>query len=220
MSEADKEEAIAPKTERRPHGLLNFMLDFGPLLAFFAAYKLADAGDTIAETTRATIWSTATFMVAISISLIISQWKLGKISPMMWMSGILVLGFGAITIVSGSFAFIQHKPTFLYLLFAAILLIGWMRDKAPLKYLLEYAFEGLNQAGWLKLSRNWGLFFIFLAALNEAMVWGLSEEMWLTLKVWGVTALTFVFGLFNIPMLMRHGMKVEHGEDAIEVPPQ
>lgn len=207
-------------TTRPKHGLLNFLLDFGPLLAFFIAYKLADPGDSLAETTRATIWSTGTFMVAITISLIVSQWKLGRISPMMWMSAILVLGFGAITIISGSFAFIQHKPTFLYLLFAAILLGGWRRGKAPLKYLLEYAFEGLSQEGWLKLSRNWGLFFVFLAILNELMIFGLSEEMWLTLKVWGVTALTFLFGMANVPMLMKHGLSVEDKTDAVEVPPQ
>ena len=52
------------------------------------------------------------------------------------------------------------------------------------------------------------------------MVWGLSQEMWLTLKVWGVTALTFLFGMANIPMLLKHGLKVEDKEDAIEVPPQ
>lgn len=197
---------------KKPHGLLNFLLDFGPLLAFFVAYKLAGPGDSITSTTEATIISTGTFMVAITIALIVSQWKLGKISPMMWMSAILVLGFGTITIISGSFAFIQHKPTFLYLLFAAILFLGVWRGKAPLKYLLEYAFEGLSDEGWLKLSRNWGFFFIGMAVLNEGMIATLTEEMWLTLKVWGVTALTFVFGMANIPMLLRHGLKLADDE--------
>jgi intracellular septation protein len=200
------------KPAKKPHGLLNFLLDFGPLLAFFIAYKLSSSGDSIASTTEATIISTGTFMVAITAALIVSQWKLGKISPMMWMSAILVLGFGTITIISGSFAFIQHKPTFLYLLFAAILFLGVWRGKAPLKYLLEYAFEGLSDEGWLKLSRNWGFFFIGMAVLNEGMIATLSEEMWLTLKVWGVTALTFLFGMANIPMLLRHGLKLADDE--------
>ena len=204
----------ATKPPKKPHGLLNFLLDFGPLLAFFIAYKLAGPGDSIATTTEATIISTGTFMVAITIALIVSQWKLGKISPMMWMSAILVLGFGTITIISGSFAFIQHKPTFLYLLFAAILFLGVWRGKAPLKYLLEYAFEGLSDEGWLKLSRNWGFFFIGMAVLNEGMIATLTEQMWLTLKVWGVTALTFVFGMANIPMLLRHGLKLADDEKA------
>ena len=204
MSDVQTEKAPVKK----PHGLLNFLLDFGPLLAFFIAYKLAGSGDSLTSTTHATIVSTGTFMVAISIALAVSQWKLGKVSPMMWMSAILVLGFGTITIVSGSFAFIQHKPTFLYILFAAILLLGLWRGKTPLKYLLEYAFEGLSDEGWLKLSRNWALFFLFLAVLNEVMIATLSEEMWLTLKVWGVTGLTFLFGMANIPLLMKHGLKL------------
>ena len=208
MSEGETTKAPAKK----PHGLLNFALDFGPLLAFFIAYKLMSDSSSTTATVEATIWSTGTFMVAITIALIVSQWKLGKVSPMMWMSAILVLGFGTITIVSGSFAFIQHKPTFLYLLFAAILFLGVWRGKAPLKYLLEYAFEGLSDEGWLKLSRNWGLFFVGMAVLNEIMIATLSEEMWLTLKVWGVTALTFLFGMANIPMLLRHGLKLVDDE--------
>ena len=198
----------AAKPVKKPHGLLNFLLDFGPLLAFFIAYKMAGSGDGTTATVEATVISTGTFMVAITIALIVSQWKLGKISPMMWMSAILVIGFGTITVISGSFAFIQHKPTFLYILFAVILLLGLWRGKAPLKYLLEYAFEGLSDEGWLKLSRNWAVFFLFLAGLNEVMIVTLSEEMWLTLKVWGVTALTFLFGMANIPLLMKHGLKL------------
>ncbi len=217
MDQPIKNENTPPK---KPHGLFNFLLDFGPLLTFFVAYKLAGDGDSILATTHATIVSTGAFMAAITLALILSQWKLGKVSPMMWMSAVLVLGFGAITIISGSFAFIQHKPTFLYVLFAAILLLGLWRGKAPLKYLLEYAFEGLDDDGWLKLSRNWAIFFIFLAILNEAMIATLSQEMWLTMKVWGGTALTFLFGMANIPMLMRHGLKVENDEDALEIPPQ
>jgi intracellular septation protein len=44
-----------------------------------------------------------------------------------------------------------------------------------------------------------------------------SFDTWLSIKVWGVTALTFLFALFNIPMLMRHGLKLS---DDAEVPPQ
>ncbi len=208
-----KTEPSATTPPKKPHGLLNFLLDFGPLLAFFIAYKLASDGKDALATLDATIISTGTFMVAITIALIVSQWKLGKVSPMMWMSAILVLGFGTITIISGSFAFIQHKPTFLYVLFAIILFLGVWQGKSPLKYLLEYAFEGLSDEGWLKLSRNWGVFFVGMAVLNEVMIATLSEEMWLTLKVWGVTGLTFLFGMANIPMLLRHGLKLADSDD-------
>jgi hypothetical protein len=49
-----------------------------------------------------------------------------------------------------------------------VLLGGWLKGKALLKYLLEAAFEGLSDEGWLKLSRNWGVFFLFLAGAQRS----------------------------------------------------
>ena len=88
-----------------------------------------------------------------------------------------------------------------------------------LKSLLQAAFEGLSDEGWLKLSRNWGLFFLAMAAINELMVATLSFDCWLTIKVWGVTTVSFIFAMANIPMLMKHGFSVEEkprpdGQDA------
>ncbi|MFK7843464.1 MAG: inner membrane-spanning protein YciB [Sphingorhabdus sp.] len=190
---------------KEPRGL-SFALDFGPLLIFFLVYKFgAPEGNPI----TAAIYGTGAFMVAIVIAMIISKWKLGKISPMMWMSAILILGFGALTIYFNDPRFIQHKPTIIYTGFALILFGGLLRGKAMLKSLLQAAFEGLSDEGWLKLSRNWGIFFLSMAALNELMVATLSFDWWLTIKVWGMTAISFLFAIANIPMLMKHGFAVE-----------
>lgn len=200
----------------REHRGLSFALDFGPLLIFFLVYKFgAPEGGPI----TAAIYGTVAFMVAIVVAMGVSKWKLGKISPMMWMSAILILGFGALTVYFNDPRFIQHKPTIIYTGFAAILLGGLLRGKAMLKVLLQAAFEGLNDEGWLKLSRNWAIFFIAMAVINELMVATLSFDWWLTIKVWGVTTASFIFAMANIPMLMKHGLAVEEkprpgGQDA------
>ncbi|MFZ1564740.1 septation protein IspZ, partial [Sphingorhabdus sp.] len=87
-----------------------------------------------------------------------------------------------------------------------------------LKYLLEYAFEGVDDAGWRKLSRNWALFFVGMAAINEVIRRPelFSFDSWLAIKVWGVTALSFLFTLSQIPMLMKHGLKL--AEDDANAP--
>jgi intracellular septation protein len=36
----------------------------------------------------------------------------------------------------------------------------------------------------------------------------LSFDTWLTIKVWGVTVATFLFGAANLPMMMRHGLNL------------
>ncbi len=200
------EESAAPDEKPENKGL-GFALDFGPLLIFFLAYKFSGI-----------IAGTAAFMVAIIIAVAVSKWKMGKVSPMLWMSAILIIGFGALTIYFNDPGFIQHKPTIIYAGFAAIIFGGLIRGKAMLKYLLQAAFEGLSDEGWLKLSRNWGLFFIAMAAANELMVAFLTFDMWLTIKVWGMTIVSFIFALSNIPMLMRHGFAIE--DAAEEIPPQ
>ncbi len=200
------------KDVKKGHQGLNFLIDFGPLLIFFLTYRFSDPSE---NPLTATIKGTGAFMVAIIIALIVSKWKLGKISPMLWLSSVLVIGFGALTIYFNDPVFIQIKPTIIYGFFAAILFGGLLRGKAMLKYLLQAAFEGVDDAGWLKLSRNWAIFFVALAVANEILrqpAW-FSFDTWLTVKVWGFTALTFIFTMTQIPMLMRHGLAIEDGEE-------
>jgi intracellular septation protein len=197
--------------EKKPSGLLNFALDFGPLLVFFLASRF---GSSKADPVQGPLVGTAAFMVAIIAAMIVAKWKIGKISPMMKMSAVFVIGFGALTLWFRDFGFIQHKATAVYLLFAAIILIGWVRSKPALKYLLEQAYDGLTESGWLKLSLNWGLFFLALAALNEIMIPLLSAEDYITVKTFGLPALTFLFAMANIPMLLRNGLNL--GEETKE----
>ena len=151
------------------HGWLNFVIDFGPLLVFFLAYKFSSGGEGAFAATTAAIKGTVAFMVAIVVAMIVSKWKLGKISPMLWMSSILVIGFGALTIWFHDERFIVMKPTIIYAAFAVLLLGGWWFKKPMLKYLLQSALEGLTDRGWLLLSRNWGIFFAVLGIANPVM---------------------------------------------------
>jgi len=180
---------------------------------FFLAYKMLGV-----------IMGTAAFMAAIALAVIVSIWKLGKVSPMLWLSAVLVLFFGSLTIYFHDERFIQIKPTIIYSFFALMLFAGLLRGKPLLKYLLQAAYDGLSEEGWKKLSRNWAFFFVFMATLNETMRATLSFDTWLSLKVWGVTAISFLFAASNIPMLMRHGMNIGEKVDTDEVggttPPQ
>lgn len=210
------------KPERPRSSWVNLIVDFGPLLVFFLVYKFYapdDADDAAVGTVMAVIKGTGAFMVATIVALIVSKWRLGHISPMLWLSTALILGFGTLTILLGDPFWIQVKPTAIYLMFAAVLFGGLWRGKAMLKYLLQSAFEGLTDEGWLKLSRNWALFFLFLAGLNEVLRHMLSFEGWLQAKLWGFTALSFVFTFSQVPLLLRHGLDVESEKDVVTNPP-
>jgi intracellular septation protein len=195
------------------HGWLNFAIDFGPLLVFFLTYKFTSGATGAFAATTGAIKATVAFMVAIVAAMIVSKWKLGRISPMLWISSILVLGFGALTIWFHDERFIVMKPTIIYAAFAALLLGGWMLGKPMLKYLLQSALEGVTERGWLLLSRNWGLFFAALGIANHVMyeliqAQRMSFDTWLTIKVWGVTALSFLFTLTQVPVMLKNGLAV------------
>ena len=201
---------------------INLAVDYGPLLVFFLAYRWfspKDAGGQSLGAVVAVTKSTVVFMAATVTALVISKWRLGHVSPMLWLSTILIIGFGSLTVFLGDPVWIQIKPTAIYLLFAAVLFGGLFRGKAMLRTLLQSAFDGLSDEGWLKLSRNWGWFFLFLAGLNEVLRHTLSFDAWLQAKLWGVTALSFLFTFAQIPMLLRHGLGAEAEAEVEQNPP-
>lgn len=200
------------------NGWLNVVIDYGPLLIFLGVYRWMspDDPDPDAELV-AIIYGTAAFMVAAVIALISSRALLGKISPMLWFSTALIVGFGALTMFFGDPVFVQLKPTIIYGVFGTALLIGYFMGRALLRILLEAAFEGVSSEGWLKLSRNWGVFFLALAALNEGLRAYLDFEGWLWAKFWVFLPLTFLFTFSQIPMLLKHGLDLgEQPEDEDE----
>ena len=108
--------------------------------------------------------------------------------------------------------------------FGIVLLVGWLRGKAFLQWALEAAFEGLDEEGWLKLSRNWGFFFFVLAALNEGLRHFFNAAngnfgVWVSLKLWVFMPLSFLFTFTQLPMLLRHGLMAEAEDEVIENPP-
>jgi len=205
----------ATKKKKPNSGLLNLAVDYGPLLVFFLAYRFyaPDGHNDTAGEVLAVIRSTGAFIIAALAALAISKWRLGKISPMLWLSTVMIVGFGALTIFFADPVFVQMKPTIIYIAFGVLLLAGWWKGKALLKMLLEAAFEGLSDEGWLKLSRNWGAFFLLLAVLNEVLRHYLDFGDWLAAKLWVFMPLSFLFTFTQIPMLLKHGLAMG-GEDA------
>lgn len=210
------------EAEKKPKGgWLNLLVDYGPVLIFFLVYRHfspSDKEDMVGEV-LAVIKGTGTFMVAAVIALAVSKWKLKHISPMLWLSTALIVFFGAITIFLRDPFYIQIKPTVIYLIFGLALLIGIARGKALLKTLLQAAFDGLDDSGWMILSRNWGLFFLVLAALNEGFRHFLTFGGWLQTKLYVFLPLSFLFTFAHMPMLLRHGMGEENKDEVITHPP-
>ena len=184
------------------------MTDLGPLVIFFVANALA--GIFVA---------TGAFMVAIVVAMLVSKFRYGHISALLWFSGVMVVIFGGVTIWLHNETFIKVKPTIYYSMVAALLLFGLLTRRNLLKMVLGSAYPGLSERGWQLLNRNWAIFFIVMAVVNEAVWRTTTTDFWVGFKLWGALPATFVFALANVPMLMRHGMQLEKAKEEPPVPP-
>ena len=209
-------------------GWINLAVDYGPIIVFFGVYRYfspSDATDAVGEV-MAVVRSTAAFVLASLIAIAVSKWKLGHISPMLWLSTGLIVFFGSLTVIFQESFWIQIKPTVIYLVFGLSLLIGWLRGVSLVKLVFGTAFEGLTERGWMLLSRNWAFFFLLLAGMNEVLRAMFNEAngqfgTWITAKLWVFLPLTFLFTFAQIPMLMRNGMDRDEAEEALsEIPPE
>ena len=198
-------------TKAEPQGGAKLLIDIGPLLVFFVVNFLAPVPSAIKI-----FVATGAFMVAMIAAMLFSAIRYRRISPLLWFSGIMVVILGGLTIWLHDRTFIQMKPTIYYVLVSALLWFGLATDRPLLQRVLGSTYPGLDETGWMKLTRNWAIFFAFMAVLNEAVWRSTSWDFWIGFKLWGALPLTFLFAAANIPMLLRHGLMKE---DAAPVEP-
>jgi intracellular septation protein len=190
--------------------LLKLVLELGPLMVFFFANArgewLIERFPALSNIGGPIFIATALFMAATAIALAAS-WILVRSLPIMpLISGIVVLIFGALTLWLHNETFIKMKPTIVNALFGIILLGGLYFGKSLLGYVFDSAFK-LNAEGWRKLTMRWGIFFIFLAVLNEVVWRSFSTDFWVAFKVWGTMPITLLFTFAQMPLVMKYSIE-------------
>jgi intracellular septation protein len=202
---------MSTSTRIEPQGAGKLLIDLGPLLVFFLVNFFAPVPSVMKI-----FVATAAFMAAMVVAMIYSALRYGRISPLLWFSGAMVLVLGGLTIWLHKAWIIKMKPTFYYVLVSGLLFFGLATDRPLLQQVLGSTYPGLSEEGWRKLTRNWALFFAFMAILNELVWRNSSTDFWVGFKLWGALPLTFLFAAANIPMLMKHGLMKE---DAVPAEP-
>ena len=175
------------------NSFVKLFIDIGPLAIFFIYYKLS--GDLIA--------SILPLMLATVVAVIISYILEKKIPIMPTLGAGIVIIFGGLTIIFDNKIFIFMKPTIINIIFAGILYGGIILKKPLLKYLLGSALK-LEEDGWFILTQRWAAFFIALAILNEIVWRTMSEDFWVSFKVFGILPLTFIFTMTQFPLIKKY----------------
>jgi intracellular septation protein len=177
------------------HAWVKHLVDWGPLIAFFVAFKVGGI-----------MQATAVLIVVSTVLTGLGYLLMRKIQPMPIVTLVVVGVFGGLTIWLQDETFIKMKPTIILSLFAAVLIGGLVIGKPPLKFLMGSALE-LDDDGWRKLTLRFALFFLVTAAINE-LVWRTqSTDLWVNFKVFGILALNVLFMLTQIPLIKRHQPK-------------
>jgi intracellular septation protein len=211
------ESDTVPTRAEKQHPGLKFALEIGPLLVFFFGNL---RGEWLLQTFPGLsvlggplLVATGLFMAATVLSLIVSKIVFKHLPVMPFVSGIVVLIFGGLSIWLQDEIFIKMKPTIVNTLFGVSLLVGLMFGKSLLGYVFNAAFQ-LTEEGWKKLTLRWGIFFLFLAVLNEVVWRNFSDAVWINFKVWGTMPITIAFTLAQMPLIMKHSLdqKNEDGQ--------
>lgn len=187
---------------RRPPSWLTPVCEYGPLVVFFITYLLSNLYVATAAVMAATV-------AALALSYFLSR-KLPKL-PLVTAPILLVLG--GLTLYLEDDTFIKIRPTLVNALFSITLLASAALGRQPLKFVVGQALK-LDEEGWRKLTIRFGLFFAFLAGMNEVVWRTQSDDFWVTYKVFGAMGLTLLFMLTQAPLINRHLLPVDDKGDA------
>lgn len=159
-----------------------FLFDLFPVILFFIAFKFFGI-----------YTATAVAIVATIAQIIYSKIRHGKVEKMLLVSGAIISVLGGITLLLHDKAYIMWKPTVLYWVIAATLLISNLFFK---KNFIQQMMEKMIAAPatiWNRLNLVWVVFLVLLGFLNLYVAFNYTENTWVNFKLFGVTAIMFVF---------------------------
>lgn len=168
------------------------LIDFIPLIIFFALYKLQDI-----------YVATGALIAASALQIIVTYFVYRKIEKMQVITFLMVAIFGGMTIFLHDDNFIKWKVTIVYALFAIGLAVSHAIGKSAIKGMLGKEIT-LPEQVWAKVTWAWVMFFTFCAALNVYVAFELPLDVWVNFKVFGLLAATFGFTLLTGLYIYKH----------------
>jgi intracellular septation protein len=193
----------APAPVRARNKWIRAAVDYGPLAAFFIANRI----------THDLIQATGALVVASLLAVAFAYITEKRIAPLPLLAAIFAIIFGGLTLIFHDERFVMVKPTVLNFTLGVVMLAGvWLR-KNPLKALLGPAIH-LPDPAWRTLTIRYGAFFLFQAALNEAVWRTQSHDFWVNFRTFGLPGLAILFSFTQLPLMMKGMKEMEEGENA------
>lgn len=200
---------------------MKVLFDLFPVILFFLTYFGAKG---MPETT---LWLVATalgptatwvtadpsqppFLLATAVTILATICQVGyllarrrKVDTMLWVSLVIIVGLGGLTLALHDPVYFKWKPTVLYWTFAIVLLCADLFFK---KNLIQAAMRQqltLPEPIWTRLNLSWVGFFIVMGAINLYVARKFSMDVWVNFKLFGGIGLMVVFVVIQGLMLSR-----------------
>ncbi len=175
------------------------LVDIGPTAVFFVIYNIAFRS----RPEDAIYIASAPYIAVTLAALVYALTKQKRFPWLLVITAALVTLFAGATIIFRDPRYLYIKPTVINLLYAAAIFGSLAVRQNIVKLLLGSALS-LPDPVWRNFAIRCGLWFIFLAILNEVIWRSFSEPFWVSFKLLGLVPLTFVFMIANMAVLMKH----------------
>ena len=201
------------------------LFDYIPLILFFLVYKVAgmhpEAAYTLAQSYLGPLvagaglqadqgpimLATVTVIVATVVQILYLKLRGQKVDTMLWVTASIVVVMGGLTIYLHDENFIKWKPTILYWVMAVMLAFTqFVLNKNMMRQVMETQVK-LPEPIWARLGLAWIAFFAIVGGINLVVAYVIypgNLDAWVNFKVYGISALFFVFVIGQSVMLGKY----------------
>ncbi len=190
---------------------MKLLVDFLPILLFFATFKFAGAdkdwasafatdhfgflvsGGKVGHDEAPVLLATVVVVAATLAQVLWLKLRGRKVDGMLWMTFGIVTVLGAATIWFHNETFIKWKPTVLYWTFGLTLGLSQLLLRRNLLRTLMGQQIDLPDAVWQRLNLAWVVFFALMGFVNLWVAYGFSTDTWVNFKLFGGVGAMFAF---------------------------
>lgn len=168
-------------------------LDFIPLIAFFAGFKMSGA-----------VAAAGALLVATLVVYLIHFLQQGKkLDKQQWIVLLITIVFCGFTVGLNDEYYVKIKSPIINGIFALALVGSVLMNKPIMKMALKQAFV-LTDSGWKKLTLAWAGFFAIMAGIHYYTAFYMSDEAWINFKTYGWIPFMLVFMVAQFAFLRNH----------------
>ncbi|MGZ5200474.1 MAG: septation protein A [Telluria sp.] len=204
---------------------MKFLFDLFPVILFFLVFKLGEghqeaahsfatqylgalvSGGRLTAEQSPIMLATAVAIIATVVQIVYLMARGRKVDGMLWVSLGVIAVMGGATIYFHDENFIKWKPTILYWAFAVALAIAQFGFRNNLMRKVMEANIQLPDPVWDRVGYAWMVFLSALGVLNLFVAFVLfkaNTAAWVNFKLFGCTAIFFVFVFVQMLFLSRH----------------